>query len=258
MWYRITVARPDNIPFRFPRLTNISHEEKVMEQKPLGTEEFGTTDFADNPEPRVPCILILDVSSSMAGEPIRQLNDGLVTYKDELSADGLASKRVEVSVITFSSEVNTVCDFTTADNFSPPKLEAHGLTYMGEAVNRAIDALESRKTEYKENGISYYRPWLFLITDGAPNDPNWELAAERAVAGDKAKSFAMFCVGVEGADFDVLTRFCVREPLRLDSLRFRDLFQWLSNSQQSVSRSTPGDEVPLENPAVPGGWASIG
>ena len=131
------------------------------------------------------------------------------------------------------------------------------MTYMGQAVNHAIDALEARKREYKNAGISYYRPWMFLITDGAPNDPNWEVAAQRAVEGDRAKSFSMFCVGVEGADFDTLTKFCTREPLKLKGLRFRDLFLWLSSSQQSVSRSTPGDEVPLENPTTPDGWASI-
>jgi hypothetical protein len=45
-----------------------------MEQIP-----FGTDDFAENPEPRVPSILILDVSSSMQGTPIDELNNGLVT-----------------------------------------------------------------------------------------------------------------------------------------------------------------------------------
>jgi uncharacterized protein YegL len=218
---------------------------------------FGTNDFAENPEPRVPCVLILDVSSSMAGDAITQLNEGLIAYKDELSADSLASKRVEVSVITFGSEVKTLCDFTTAAHFSPPTLQANGLTYMGQAVALAIESLERRKQEYKSHGISYYRPWLFLISDGAPNDPNWEESAAKAVASEKAKAFKMFCVGVEGADLDVLRRFSLSEPVKLKGLRFRDMFLWLSRSQQSVSRSTPGQEVPLVNPATPTGWASI-
>jgi uncharacterized protein YegL len=68
---------------------------------------FGTNDFAENPEPRVACVLLLDVSGSMAGSAIAELNAGLTTYKDELAADSLASKRVEVAVVTFGSVVQT-------------------------------------------------------------------------------------------------------------------------------------------------------
>lgn len=218
---------------------------------------FGTDDFALNPEPRVPCVLILDVSGSMAGEPISQLNEGLITYKDSLFADGLARKRVEVAIVTFGQEVTTVCEFVTAENFMPPTLEASGLTPMGQAVNLAIDMVDARKAQYKSSGIGYYRPWLFLITDGGPNDTGWESAAARAVEGDRAKKFAFFGVGVEGADFDNLKKFCVREPLKLRGLEFRKLFQWLSSSQQSVSRSTPGEEVPLQSPTAPDGWAAV-
>lgn len=227
-------------------------EKAIMDQVP-----FGTDSFAENPEPRVPCILLLDVSSSMAGDPINELNAGLQAYKDELSADSLAAKRVEVCVITFGSAVEKVCDFNTAENFFPPRLEANGLTYMGQAVELAIDTLEARKHEYKANGISYYRPWMFLVSDGAPNDPDWESSAQRAVEEESAKKFKMFCVGVEGADLTTLSKFCVGEPVKLKGLRFRDMFLWLSSSQQSVSRSTPGDEVPLENPTTPEGWGSV-
>lgn len=217
---------------------------------------FGTNSFAENPEPRVPCVLLLDVSGSMAGQPIAELNDGLKTYKEELLADGLAAKRVEVSVVTFGGRVEKVCDFTTAEGFEPPTLQPNADTPMGAAIDFAINSVSERKALYRSSGIAFYRPWIFLITDGAPTD-EWLGAAERVKQGEKAKSFSFFAVGVEGADFEVLSKICVREPLRLKGLQFRALFQWLSNSQQSVSRSTPGDEVPLQNPTGPNGWASV-
>jgi uncharacterized protein YegL len=217
---------------------------------------FGTDSFAENPEPRVPCVLLLDVSSSMAGQAIAELNAGLGVYKEELVSDSLASKRVEVAVVSFGGEVNTLVDFTTAENFQPPVLEPYADTPMGAAINRAIEMVTDRKATYRENGIAFYRPWIFMITDGAPTD-EWRSAAERVKTGERDKAFSFFAVGVEGADLGVLGQIATREPLRLKGLRFRDLFQWLSNSQQSVSRSTPGDDVPLSNPTAPDGWASI-
>ncbi len=62
---------------------------------------FGSVEFAENPEPRCPCILLLDVSRSMQGPPIQQLNEGLAVFRRHLAEDSLAMKRVEVAVITF-------------------------------------------------------------------------------------------------------------------------------------------------------------
>jgi len=59
---------------------------------------FSLAEFAENPEPRCPCVLLLDTSASMGGRPINELNGGLVTFKDELMADSMAVKRVEVAV----------------------------------------------------------------------------------------------------------------------------------------------------------------
>jgi uncharacterized protein YegL len=222
-------------------------EDLHVEQMP-----FGTDNFADNPEPRCPCLLLLDTSGSMAGTPISELNAGLVTFKDELAVDSLAVKRVEVAVITFGP-VRVESGFHTAPNFFPPHLQASGDTPMGAAIQQGLDMVRQRKEEYRVNGISFYRPWVFLITDGAPTD-QWQSAAAMVREGETSKSFAFFAVGVQGADMATLKQISIREPLKLQGLRFRDLFQWLSNSMKSVSRSTPGSTVPI---APPSGWADV-
>jgi uncharacterized protein YegL len=193
----------------------------------------------------------------MQGPRIAELNKGLQSYRDELLGDALAAKRVEVAIVTFGGRVTRLVEFVTANEFNPPTLQVIGGTPMGEAISVALDMIEERKTSYRENGIAYYRPWAFLITDGEPND-HWKPIISRVHNGEQQKSFCFFAVGVEGANMEILEQICVRKPLWLQGMKFRELFSWLSNSQQAVSRSSPGDEVPLEDPTTgPRGWAAV-
>lgn len=207
-------------------------------------------EFVENPEPRCAVALVLDVSGSMAGEPIAELNDGLREFDKDLKADPLASLRVEVGMVTFGGSVSSI-DFVTADQFNPPVLQANGDTPMGQAVLKALSMLRDRKNSYKVNGIDYYRPWLFLITDGEPTD-SWEAAAAQARQEEDQKGVSVYAIGVQGANMQTLSHFsCKRQPLKLKGLTFRELFQWLSKSLGAVALSNPGQQAPL--PTV--GWA---
>ena len=188
----------------------------------------------------------------MYGEKIEHLNNGLITLKDSLMGDEHASRRVELAVITFGP-VNIVNDFYTATNFNPPKLHASGMTPMGEAIETAIDMVNTRKEEYKRNGIKYYRPWILLLTDGEPND-NYSRASRMIREGEETKAFSFFAVGVQGANMDKLAEISVRKPLPLSGLKFSELFVWLSASMTTVSHSIIGSgSVKLPEPT----WTNL-
>jgi len=145
----------------------------------------------------------------MHGEKINQLNQGLIAFRDALQSDSVAQSRVEIAIVTFGPAQLTQ-DFASAGSFAPPTLSASGDTPLGAALQQSLDMLAMRKKLYKDNGTPYYRPWVFLITDGAPTDGDaWKAAATR---------------------------------------HFREMFVWLSSSLQKVSQSQPGTQVPLAPP----------
>lgn len=200
----------------------------------------------NNPEQRCPCVLLLDTSYSMFGTPIDELNVGIKQFKEGLMKDSLARKRVEMAIITFGNKVKPLSDFQTADNFQPPTLTVEGETPMGEAIIKAIELLQVRKERIRNQGIYLNRPWIFLITDGAPTD-EWKKAAQLVRYGESNKHFAFFPVGVTGYNKQILAEISVREPVRLiTATKFGELFKWLSDSLSKVSRSQPGQQVELE------------
>jgi uncharacterized protein YegL len=239
----------------------------MAEQNPF----IASAEFAMNREQRCACVLLLDTSGSMleivsgAGRDLGRtiqmdgktynvvsggktkldyLNEGLAEYKTAMMSDSLAAKRVEVSIITFGGTVQPATPFVTAEHFEPPRLDAGGDTPMGAAIFAAIDTAASRKQLYKANGIPYFRPWIFLLTDGEPTDEyGWRNAAERVQAGVRNGEFVFFTVGVQNADFEVLKQINTsRPPAHLDPTKFKEMFIWLSSTQKSLSRSRPEDE----------------
>ncbi len=213
-------------------------------------------EFAENPEPRCPCVLLLDTSGSMEGPAINALNQGLQTFKDDLIKNSLASRRVEIAVITFDCDVNIVQDFVTVDQFEPPMLIAQGLTHIGTAIQTALDLLQVRKSQYRTSGIGYYRPWVFMITDGEPQgepDNFIEQMTQRLRQDEENKRVAFFTVGVENANMERLSEIAVRQPIKLKGLNFTELFLWLSASISAVSQSKVDEQVALP----PIGWGVL-
>ena len=114
----------------------------------------------------------------------------------------------------------------------------------------------SRKAQYSANGVAYYRPWVFLITDGEPQgepDSLIEQAAQRIKEDEDNKRVAFFAVGVEGANITRLSQIVTRSPLKLVGLNFQEMFIWLSASMQRVSQSRMDEQIPLPPP----GWGII-
>ncbi|HAR66700.1 MAG TPA: hypothetical protein DCR55_10865 [Lentisphaeria bacterium] len=223
-------------------------------------------EIANTQQPHCATVLLLDTSHSMTvGGRIDQLNEGIALFHSEVCEDELARKRVDLATVTFGERVEINQPFTPIEQFQPQPLRARGRTPMGAAIRQAIDMVQERKIHYKTLGVDYYRPWIFMLTDGEPTDMRegseaWNETVQLIHSGEEDSKFLFFAVGVGDANMDVLHALspASRPPLLLMENKFRSMFQWLSKSQTRVSSSRPGDHVELDDPTTGAtAWARI-
>lgn len=244
-------------------------------------------DLVNNPTPRVPICLCLDTSGSMGavegdctptGETvyedgrewtivtggtsrIAELQDGIKLFYEAIRDDEIAVYSAEICIVTFNSRAQCVMDFANIERqVDIPELEASGDTAMGEGVNLALDLLEKRKQEYRDKGVDYYQPWLVLMTDGVPNGSvlQFEEAVRRITEMTSNKKLTVFPIAIgDEADISALARLSPkRSPLKLQGLKFREFFAWLSQSVSKTSQSTLSENVKLDMDGLKG-WADL-
>lgn len=229
--------------------------------------------LVENPTPRLAVCLCLDCSPSMSGDPslgappgtigvpIDELNEGVRAFFQSVRDDPRARYAAEISLVGFSGEAELLLDFDPIEKVAPPTLFLeleHGGTSIGSAVDKALAALERRKNEYQSAGVDYFQPWLVLMTDGQPTDMTHLAVSERVREMVSGRKLSVFAIGIgDGADMGVLGMFSpTRAPLKLKGLSFPEFFEWLSRSVSTVSQSTPGEKVKLDQEGIKG-WAEL-
>jgi uncharacterized protein YegL len=205
--------------------------------------------YAENASQRLPCVILVDGSTSMEGEPIDELNKGLQTLGSDLKGDDVARQRVRLLLLRIGDpeDVQVLTDWTDAIDFTPPSVVANGSTPLGAGARRALLEIEQEKHRLDDNGVPFNRPWLFILTDGEPTDRDWRDAAAECRAAEAANKATIFCIGVgSGANIDQLSQFSVRPPKILKSIdHFKEFFLWLSRSAKVGSRKSESEAVQM-------------
>ena len=223
-------------------------------------------ELIENPTARVPICLVLDASPSMEDtrgfdgpRPIDELNDGVRRFFDTIRADEIALYAADVSIVSFAEKPRVDFEFGSVER-DPPRITIHenGGTSLGSGVEKGIELLTFRKTQYKETGVDYFQPWLVIMTDGEPTDDSHKRVAPEVCRLILEKRLSIFPIGVGGgAQLGTLKQFSPRrDPLKLKGLHFAEFFEWLAKSTAAMSRSTPGEII---KPDVEGikGWAEL-
>ena len=181
----------------------------------LSMDEFLNERMTSMGEPHLACALVLDTSGSMSGSALRNLNEGIKRFKNNVMEDPIAQKRIDVALVTFNSKVQVYSDFAPISKMPTPELTAAGRTDMASAVNIALDLVNERTKMYQNLGTPCHKPWIFLITDGASTSETEEMekAAARVREAEMKGShgrLSFWALGVNGYDADDLFKFTDR------------------------------------------------
>jgi uncharacterized protein YegL len=220
-------------------------------------------DLLTIPTNRVPVALCLDVSGSMDGPPIHELNEGVQMFLNALRSDPIASASAEVAIVAFADRAEVVLDFQSLHRIEQPPVLQTGShlgnsTNLGAGANLSLNLLNARKREYEAAGVEYFQPFVVLMTDGQPTTDLHHTAASTFKQLEASRKLVTFPIGIgPHADMNVLSLFSdKRPPLRLKGLNFAAFFEWLSKSIVRMSHSRPGESVPLDLKSIPG-WGEI-
>ena len=207
---------------------------------------------------RLPIFFLIDVSESMVGEPIEQVQEGITTIIKDLRTDPYALETVYVSIIAFAGKSQKITPLVELFNFYPPKLPIGGCTSLGNAINFLISELDIslQKTTMEQKGD--WKPIIFLFTDGNPTD-KYESAFERWNQKYKTKSNLVVISIGDNLDASIFGKITENVLLlkNTDSESFKKFFKWVTASIKTSSVSiTDSNDDGLHLAPITNGYIS--
>lgn len=185
---------------------------------------------------RLPIYFLIDVSESMVGQPIDQVQEGMAAIIKDLRTDPYALETAYISIIVFAGKAQKVAPLVELYNFYPPKLPIGGGTSLGNAINFLMDELDVsiKKTTLDEKGD--WKPIIFLFTDGTPTD-SYESAFDRWNQKYKTKTNLVVISLGENTNSNIYTKISDNVLLlkETDSESFKKFFKWVTASIKTSS-----------------------
>lgn len=191
---------------------------------------------------RLPVYFLVDVSESMVGLPIQQVQEGMRTIIQSLRVDPYALETVFVSVIVFAGKAMVLSPLTEIYNFYPPSFPIGGGTSLGKALECLMDDMDNnlQKTTLEKKGD--WKPIVFLFTDGNPTD---EFTADFRRWNEKYRRHCNLIAVSIGDNVNILTLAQITDNILLlkdtGPESFSAFFKWVTASIKTTSMSVGED-----------------
>ena len=204
---------------------------------------------------RLPIYFLIDISESMVGEPIQQVEEGLSTIIQALKTDPVAIETVYVSVIVFAGQAKTLIPLQEIMNFYPPKFPIGSGTSLSNGLGHLMYELRRNiiKTTAEQKGD--WKPIIFLFTDGVPTDDTSAAIREWKSNWQRSSNMVAISFGEE-TDNNVLAQLTDHVLLfkNTNADSYKEFFKWVTasikTSSVSVEHNASGFELASMDPGI--------
>ncbi len=199
----------------------------------------------------LPVIIAVDRSGSMSVDgKITALNYALNEFVDSMKKESSSVAEIQLALFSFGANGAT-CDMplTPLEHFQFAGFIAQGNTPMGEAFQLIKEMIEDRERVPSRA----YRPTIVLLTDGQPNDDEWETKLAQLINdGRSSKAFRIAMAIGEDADKEMLMQFVSNPEYLVSGENARDIhkfFRFVTMSVTQRLKSQSPDQIAA--PVIP-------
>ena len=155
--------------------------------------------------PVLPFYVVCDESSSMAGESIDAVNQGIGELFRTIHMDPILDERIRVGIVTFNDTARVLLPLTRpSDVANTPGCVASGSSSYASVFRLLKTQIESDVPALKSDGFRVHRPMIFFISDGSPNSEDWQTAYAELTDQSFAFRPNIVSFGVAGAPASVI------------------------------------------------------
>lgn len=196
---------------------------------------------------RLPIYFLIDISESMVGEPIQQVEEGLSTIIQSLKTDPNAIETVWVSIIVFAGQAKTLVPLQEIISFYPPKFPIGSGTSLSKGLGHLMYELRKNivKTTSEQKGD--WKPIVFLFTDGVPTDDSKSAVTEWKQNWQTTANLVAVSFGNE-TDTTLLGGLTenVLHFKNSDAASYKEFFKWVTDSIKTSSVSVEANASGFE------------
>lgn len=186
-----------------------------------------------SPEPRMACVLLLDTSASMSGEPINNIINALYDFKEQTSFDELAQKRIDIAVVEFNDGARVAQNFVPLECLkSQVNCSSKVASEMGTGINLAIDIIKERNNLYARTGTLWYKPWIIMFSQDKSSD-DISVARQKVIRMERDGKLTFYSINADNKfNIDSLGRSITKLCMNICDVSFKGIFEstWLVES----------------------------